>query len=70
MQFGDFHAEQSSDCSWSRGATRVHVPAAYIFKETSNISGFALMIPIFSPATARDLHIYIFYYHSTMFLTQ
>ncbi|KAF2618841.1 hypothetical protein F2Q68_00039655 [Brassica cretica] len=33
VQFGDFHAEQSS------GATRVHVPAAEIFKEVSNYFG-------------------------------
>ncbi|KAG5384878.1 hypothetical protein IGI04_036348 [Brassica rapa subsp. trilocularis] len=59
VQFGEFHAEQSDDCSWSSGATRVHVPAAEIFKETSNILGFALTISIFSSAAARDLQ-YIF----------
>ena len=38
----------------------MHVPAAEIFMETSNISGFTLIIPILSPAATRDLQ-YIFF---------
>ena len=48
-------------CSRSSGATRVSVPAAEIFMETSNISEFTVIIPILSPAAARDLQ-YIFSY--------
>ncbi|KAG5400583.1 hypothetical protein IGI04_015190 [Brassica rapa subsp. trilocularis] len=54
VQFGVFHAEQSDDCSdqaeQPSGATRVTVPAAEIFKETTIIMGFALIILIFSPS--------------------
>ena len=56
-----FHERNNlAGCSRACGATRVYVPAGEIFMETFNISVFALIIPIFFPAAAKDLHIYLF----------
>ena len=54
VQFVDFHAEQS------RGAIRVPVPAAEIFKEVSKYFGILLRASPFYSQAAIDLHIYLF----------
>ena len=54
MQFGDFHAEQSS------GATRVLVPAAEISKEVSKYFGILPRASPFYSQAVIDLHIYLF----------
>ena len=66
MQFGGFHAEQS----W--WLFRVSVPAAEIFKETTIITGFALIIHIFSPSRLWLWYIIfsVSLYHSTLFWRQ
>ena len=67
-RIGDFHERNNlAGCSRACGATRVLVPAAEIFMETSNISVFALIISILSPAAARDLQ-YIFFLFSIILL--
>ena len=74
VQFGDFHAEQSwwlfriaEQPEW---LFRVSVPAAEIFKETTIITGFALIIPIFSPSRLWLWYIIfsVSLYHTTLFL--
>ena len=76
VQFGDFHAEQSwwlfriaEQPEW---LFRVSVPAAEIFKETTIIAGFALIIPIFSPSRLWLWYIIfsVSLYHSTLFYTE
>ena len=59
----DFHERSNlAGCSRACGGIRVHVPAAEIFLETSNISGFYLGFPLFPPRPPQTFK-YIFYYY-------
>ena len=61
------HRTVWSDCSLSSGATRVHVPAAYIFKETTTYLGICHNLSIFSPSSLWLLY-NLFFCFSIFFL--
>ena len=70
-QIGDFNERNNlAGCSRVCGVTRVPVPAAQIFKETTSYFEICPNLPIFSPSRLWPPYIFLFLslYFTTLFL--